>query len=288
MSALLFDEGQVVSAQSVIIPRYYQEEDRDSTLDHLDRGITRLLTVLPTGQGKTSVMAWQMEAIFRAYGYDKFLVIVHREELIQQIKERCAQLIPQFRVTQHGGGRKGDLTANICVASVQSVHRADNHFLEKFAPQVVVTDEAHRAAARTYQEVYMRSGVYEGTAISLGYTATAHRLDNKALFGHGATSFQAVSYTMSLRRAIEEGWLMDIIPFRRVSGVDLSKVKRKGGEYDERALAEVVNTYGRNILAFQTWKEKAGNKRTLVFCVDVAHAFAVAEVFEAGGYHPAK
>lgn len=269
-----------------VIPRYYQEEAVEATIDHLDRGVTRLLTVMSCGMGKTSVKCWQMEALHQKYGYDRFLCMVHREELIEQIEGRVSQLLPDFTVTRHGAGRKGDLGANVCVASVQAVSRSQSRFIERFGARVILTDEAHRAVARTYQEVYMRSGVYDGEAISLGVTATAHRLDKRSIFGAEATPYQAVSYSMPLRRAVSEGWLVDIVPFRQLSQVDLTKVKRKGGEYDDEALAKAVNNHGRNILAFKTWQAKAADKQTIVFCVNVAHAFAVADVFSAAGIKP--
>jgi superfamily II DNA or RNA helicase len=261
-------------------PRYYQQEAIDADDKSRKQGFQRRLIVLATGLGKTNVMAWQMQ---RHKHDGKMLAIVHRDELIQQIKSRVQSIAPEVKVTQHGAGERCDFGADLCVASVQSVGRADSNIVERFAPSVVWTDEAHRSAARSYQEVYLKAGCLDGSTQSIGVTATPHRMDNRALFGHDQTPYQVVSYSKTLADAIKEGWLCDIAGYRRKSSVDLRKVRTLMGDYDISQLSEAINVNMRNILAYDTWADVANGKQTIVFCCDIKHAMAVTECFQLKG-----
>jgi superfamily II DNA or RNA helicase len=262
-------------------PRYYQAEAIQSTEQKFfDEKFQRSLVVLPTGMGKTNVMVWQAA---RMADRGKQLVTVHREELIEQIIQRFHLLAPSLHVTQEGAGKRGDLGADITVSSIQTVSRDDSKYIERYQPSHIITDEAHRGAARTYMQLYDRAGCFHGDCLSTGYTATPHRRDKRAVWGHEQAPFQVVAYSKTLRDAIAEGWACDIIGYRQASNVDLAKVKSKMGDYDQAQLEKAVNVQVRNQLAYDTWKSVASSRSTIIFCVTVDHAMTIAEIFQSKG-----
>ena len=86
-------------------------------------------------------------------------------------------------------------------------------------------------------------------------------------------------FRFGLRDAVREGWLVDLKGYRVATDVDLSSIKSLGGDYNQGQLARAVNTQERNYTAYRHWHEVAGDRRTIVFCVDVQHAKDVAELF---------
>lgn len=70
------------------------------------------------------------------------------------------------------------------------------------------------------------------------------------------------------------------------SGVDLSKVKSRGGDFQTKELAEAVNKDETNTVTVRAWLEKAGTtarKSTLVFCVDLNHVTSLTAAFRQHG-----
>jgi len=133
---------------------------RDYQIDALDkieaakqRGIRRQLIHLPTGAGKTILFA---EAIRREGG--RALVLAHRDELISQAVDKLRMVMPDADI----GVVKAELDqvgAMIVVASIQTLARPRR--LERLGRDfnIVVIDEAHHAAAATYQAVLAYLGV---------------------------------------------------------------------------------------------------------------------------------
>lgn len=117
----------------------------------------RVLAVGPTACGKTVIAAAIITTFFLK---GRVLWVAHRRELIQQaIRELIAAGVP-----------KKDIGTRVIVTSVQSLARRD-------VPEVdlIVIDEAHRSAAKTYRRLI------ETGAPVLGLTATPWRLDGQPL-----------------------------------------------------------------------------------------------------------
>jgi len=128
-----------------------------ATLDKIEaakaRGIRRQLIHLPTGAGKTILFA---EAIRREGG--RALVLAHRDELISQAVDKLRMVMPGADI----GVVKAEcneVAATIVVASVQTLSRANRLAQLGRDFNIVVIDEAHHAAAATYQAVLAYLGV---------------------------------------------------------------------------------------------------------------------------------
>lgn len=276
----LFDGGDlVVPGQAApIVLRDYQVQAKAAVLGAKDRGLQRIMLVLPTGCGKTTVFAALIEEFDRTYDTPS-LVVAHRQELLDQARDRIEMMAPHLSVGVEGGGREANGNCRVVVAGVASIGRTNTNRLGWFHPGFLIMDEGHHAAADTWQNVMRRFGSYSGTCFTLAVTATDHRMDNRPLHGSDEAIFEDVVFRYPLRDAVRDGWLVDLRGFRVATGLDLAGVKTQLGDYNQSQLARAVNTEARNHLAVQHWSEIASDRQTIVFCVDIEHANSVAEMF---------
>jgi ATP-dependent helicase IRC3 len=275
----------MVSAEPTIQLRPYQQECLEAIEHGRKTGVRSGLIVLPTGCGKTTVFA---ELISRMSGEPDFeaLILAHREELLSQGANRIAEQNPSLIISTEAGSSRAVHGADVVVAGVQTIGRPNTDRLSWLRPQLIVTDEAHHAAADTYVTVYRRFGVWEPdvNVFHLGVTATPHRLDNKPLHGSEQAIFDEVLFKYTLRDAIRDKWLCDLRGYRTMAeGLDLSGVKKTAGDYNQGQLQEKMNTDPVNEHAFKSWADVARDRQTIVFCTGVQHARDMAEVFRSRG-----
>jgi superfamily II DNA or RNA helicase len=276
----LFDGDDLVVPGQVpaIVLRDYQEKAKAAVLAAKDRGLHRVMVVLPTGCGKTTVFASLIDEFDRQYS-ETSLVVAHRHELLQQAAGRVNLVSPRLQVGIEGGDRTAPFESRVVVAGVQTIGRPGSKRLEWFQPGLLIMDEGHHAPADTWQNVMRRFGSYEGVCFTLAVTATDHRMDNKPLHGSEEAIFEDVVFRYALRQAVADGWLVDLRGYRVATGVDISGVRTQLGDYNLSQLARAVNTEERNNTAYMHWAEIARDRQTIIFCVDVQHAKDVAQLF---------
>ena len=272
------DDAVVKGQAAPVILREYQNRAKAAVLAARDRGLHRVMVVMPTGTGKTTLFAALVDEFDATYG-ENSLVVAHRHELLEQASARIAQRAPRLNIGIEGGEREAPPESQVVVAGVQTIGKPGTKRLSWFHPGLMIMDEGHHAPADTWQNVMRRFGSYEGLCFTLAVTATDHRMDNKPLHGTEQSIFEDVVFRYPLRQAVQDGWLVDIRGFRVATGVDLSNVKSTAGDYNIGQLARAVNTEARNYTAFRHWSEIARDRRTIVFCVDIQHAKDVAELF---------
>lgn len=271
------------AAAGAITLRPYQVGAAEAVLKAWADGQQRVLIVLPTGTGKTTVFAHLIGERDRQ-GYPGSMMIAHREELLEQGASRIESQNPHLWVDIEAGGRKAAREADVVVAGVATVGRVGSSRLEWFRPNTIICDEAHHAAADSYTTAFQRFGAYGGSAKLLGVTATPQRLDNRPLHGEDVAVFEDLVYSYGLLDAIRDGWLVDLRGYRVETGVSLAGVKKIAGDYNQHQLADTVNKAERTDLAYKMWADVARDRRTIVFCASVQHASDVADFWRGQGF----
>ena len=145
----------------------------------------RVLFVLPTGGGKTSIFT----EIARMSD-KRILIIAHRKELVQQISDRLS--------VEHGlvvSGEVADYSKRILVGTVQTVVKRLDHI----NVDLIIVDEAHHAVAGSWQKIIDALP----KAYVLGVTATPCRLDGKGL----AHAFDTIVEGAKISDLINQGYL---------------------------------------------------------------------------------
>lgn len=247
--------------------RPYQAEAVDAILEARRAGVRRMLVCLPTGAGKTVIFA-RLARLARR----QVLVLAHREELLQQAREKIQSALGDEQVVAlERGDERGGRGAKVLVASIRSL--GETRLAEIVAQRdvgLVVYDECHHAAAEDNLRVLRQLGVFDrgfdGTL--LGFTATTARGDGQGL----DQVFERIVYTKSLPDLIDAGYLAALRGFRVSTRADLTRLSAGGLDFREDELAEAVDIEERNALVARSIQELARDRRTIAFCVTVNHA----------------
>ncbi|MBI5494882.1 MAG: DEAD/DEAH box helicase [Deltaproteobacteria bacterium] len=261
--------------------RPYQKECLTALYRAWRDGRRRVLVSLPTGTGKTVIFAC-FPSFFRMK--KRMLVLAHREELLEQALEKFRALAPELKVGVEQSTRSAAPDCNVVLASVGTLGRDGSRRLAALNPEdfyLIVVDEAHHAVAPTYRRILQHLKVFEPESkrLLVGFTATPRRGDGQGL----GEVFEQISYTRGIEEMIRAGFLCGIAGWRVRTGVELGKVRVVRGDFAEGQLARAVNTPARNEMVLRAWRKIAGNRRTLVFCVDVQHAQDLAARFTDNG-----
>jgi superfamily II DNA or RNA helicase len=226
--------------------------------------------------GKTIVFAHFPE-VFQ----QKMLVIAHREELLNQARDKILQANPNLWVEIEQADRKASPMCDVVIASVATIGRAGSERLKKFDPDdfpIIVVDEAHHIVASSYMNVLEYFGVFNGSdKLLVGWTATPNRGDNVAL----NRVFQKIVYQKNLREMIEAGWLSPIRAYRVETESDLSNVHVRQGDFVSGELSFYLDENERNRLVVSSYLAYARGRKALVYAIDVEHAHHLAECFTA-------
>lgn len=236
--------------------RDYQQNILDRMYQSFLAGHRRPLVQSSCGSGKTVIFT-KLAELTQAKG-NSVIVLVHRRELLKQT-------IDTFSFA-------GVDLDRISVHMAQTYSR---HLSEHSKPDLIITDEAHMAAAKTWRRIYE----HWPDAYMVGFSASPCRLDGKPL----GNIFDDLIVGIDTAELIERGWLSSYRLFS-VASADLKNIKQKGRDFDmedaERALMKRA-VYG-NVIAHH--QKLAKDLRTVIYCTTVEHSKKTAEAFREAGY----
>jgi len=291
----------VVPSPDPFRPYEHQQAAWDAMDRHYTEGGKQAgVLVVPTGGGKTAIAArWLLERHVRRGA--RVLWLTHRRGLLVQAFDafrRAAHLAtPRERlrlVAVSGKDRPWSGVSpdhDVVFSTIQSAApEARQSFLELMAHQspkglFVVVDEAHHAAATSYQRVL---GLLQNfTCPVLGLTATPVRMDpgdDRRLW----KVFREIVFQIPKRVLIESGILSSPaietvqtnVEFEReFTAADYEHLSRYG-ELAPQVLGRIANHSGRNHLIAEHYARHAERYgKTIVFAVDTLHARTLVHEF---------
>lgn len=252
--------------------RHYQESAIQAALKWLYvDGHPSGIIQLATGLGKTAMAGELIRRCMQQGHVSRALFLAHRDELITQAID-CFEDSGLAPGREQGSSRADSLfAANVVVATVQTLrNRMEQWPKDEF--QLIITDEMHRSAGRSYQMIYD----WYSHAKLIGITATIDRADKKGLDRH-----TEVIYRYSLMDAIRDPLGPFLAPVRlcRIDlGADLRKVSTIGkrGDFDQGELGRAIEPYVEKFA--NSIADEIGDRKSIVFmpCVNSAMAMASA------------
>lgn len=231
----------------------------------------RVMAQLPTGGGKTVCFVNIMKHfVERGEGV---LLLVHRKELITQAASKVSKSDMNYGVIM--AGYDTFYSSLVQLASVQTLIRRDIPASVMRRTKLIITDECHHATANSYTQIYKD---FEH-CYNLGFTATPIRTN-----GQGFDDvYDYMVKGPSVAELIDGGYLVAPKIFASPLRTDLSKIKKTAGDYNEKALAEVMdnNTLVGGLV--NEYQRRANGRRCVTFAVNVEHSkHIVAEYRNAG------
>lgn len=266
--------------------RPYQRAAIDSLLDYWQAGKGNGLLVLPTGAGKSLVLAALSQELLRDYPTLRIGIVTHVRELISQNYQELLRLWPQAPagIYSAGIGRR-DTRAQILFCGIQSVW---NKVEQVGGFDILLVDEAHLIPANT-QTTYGRfiAKLKDETPDLrvVGLTATPFRMDSGRLDRGQGRIFDDVVYEANVADLIEQGYLCPLISKATAQQLDVSSVPKRGGEYIAGALEVAVDKdWITRAAVDEMARFGADRKAWLAFCAGVKHAGNVCEAVRAAGF----
>ena len=256
----------------------YQAEMKER-IDTAFRSYQSVMVQMPTGTGKTVLLA---EVVKREKGKVKnpcVWIVVHRRELVEQIKETLDTMLSSPSSTPDTTSSLLSDNSRIKVMSIQWLSR---HYQEmEEIPSLIVIDEAHHAVAKTYKEVMDAFS----EAKKLGLTATPCRMTRRGF----TDLFDVLLQSWSAKKFIADGWLSlyDYMSIREDSEdwrmVNSLKKRGADGDFSLREMNEKLNVQPSIKRLCDTILRYAPNKKGITYAIDIAHAEHIAEAYRQHG-----
>lgn len=261
--------------------RDYQQEAVDKTIKFFQRKRDPALIVLPTGAGKSLVIA-ELARIARG----RVLVLAHVKELVEQNYEKYTSYGLTAGIFSASLGKK-ETEQKAIFGSIQSVARADSSFFKDFS--LVIIDECHRIAEEggtQYQDVLGKLKEQNPTICILGLTATPYRLGLGWIYEYSHTGelkseesrfFKHCVYELPLSYMIKNKYLTRPVKIDiPVTCYDFSELTEKNRMYTTSEVEELLKNQKRltplivkNIIDIT---EKFNRRGVMIFTVSVRHA----------------
>lgn len=236
------------------------------------------LGVAPTGAGKTIMLsAVTGESIKDSDA--KVCILAHRDELTAQNRAKFERVVPNVGTSVVDAYEKS-WGGQVTFAMVPTLARSSN--LDGMPRlDLLVIDEAHHAVAASYRRIIDRVRDANPDARVFGVTATPNRGDRKGL----REVFDNVADQISLGELIASGHLVPPRTFVIDVGVqdELKSVRRTSSDFDMSEVANIMDRAPVTEEVIRHWKEKAGDRQTVIFCSTVEHAAHVRDAFQAAG-----
>jgi superfamily II DNA or RNA helicase len=219
--------------------------------------------IAPTGAGKTVILS----AV--AGNYARPLILQHRTELVDQNRRTFSLVNPKTKTDLYTADRK-NFSSGATFAMAQTLARESNLADIPSGMDLLVVDEAHHAAAKSYRNIVDAFLEANPDAHIFGVTATPNRADKKAL----VEIFSCVSDQIELHELVAGGFLVKPRCFALDLGVkeELSGVTKTASEFDMGEVSEIMDKRPLNDKIVEKWRELAGERQTVVFCSTIEHS----------------
>lgn len=238
--------------------------------------------ILPTGCGKTRVASEVIKRFTDQFPNKRCLFLAHREELIFQAK-RQIHLATGIECEIEMGNIKASESLfspfKVLISTIQTqCAGSGGGRMKKFKPDefgVVIIDEFHHATASTYRKVLDYYKQNPDIKI-LGLTATPDRADGIAL----GSVCEHVSYKYEIHQAIEDGWLVPIVPqVKHLVDLDFSHIRTTAGDLNGADLAAVMEDEKNTQALCDETVRVIGTKKAIVFMASVRHSEMCCNIF---------
>jgi DNA repair protein RadD len=264
--------------------RDYQQRAIDHLYDWFLANDGDPCLVLPTGAGKSHVIAALCKDALQSWPSTRVMMLTHVKELIEQNAEKMLQHWPNAPLGIYSASvGKRQLGEPITFAGIMSVRRRASQIGHI---DLVIVDEAHlinHKDSGAYRELIRALRDINPSMRVIGLTATPYRL------GHGYITdkpalFDALIEPVTIEELVLGGYLAPLRSKVTKTKLDTSGVHTRGGEFIESELQAAVNVKMTNEAVVDEVMSRAGARRAwLFFCSGVEHAENIAQILRDRG-----
>jgi len=257
-------------------PRPYQSEAINSIFSYFTTNQGNPIVALPTGTGKSIVIAEFLRQVYQYYPGQRIMMLTHVKELIQQNYEKLRAVWPLAPAGIYSAGlSRRDTHKPITFAGIGSVYKRAAEFGRQ---DLVIVDECHLiphsgdGQYRTMIGALLEANPHLKV---IGLTATPYRLGGGLLTDGGL--FNHVCYDGTgmepFNEFFKEGYLLPPVPRKTTTELDSSSVRIQGGDFVQKDLQAAVDREEITRAAIDEVTRLASDRQSwLVFASGIEHA----------------
>ena len=235
--------------------RGYQQDLKQEVRQSYIEGFKAPCIVLGCGGGKSVIIAdIAKDATLKG---NRVLVLIHRQELKEQIEETFTKW--------------GVVMDKCLVGMVQTICRKLDRI---HRPSLIITDENHHAVAKSYRKIYD----YFSEAKILGVTATPQLLNGGGL---GEVNDKLII-------GVKTKWLIDNnylaqYEYYAPPTVSTEGIRTVAGDFNKKEVAERMNKPKIHGDAIAYYKKLCDGEKAVCYCPNIEHSKNMADMFNLSG-----
>lgn len=265
--------------------RDYQEEAVSRTFNWLMATSCNPMVVVPTGGGKSLIIAELMRRLRLQQPSSRIILATHVRELIEQ---NYAEIKAQWPDAPLGicsaGMGETNVKAEITLGTVQTLYTRAWAFPKT---SYIFIDEAQMISRRKrsrYQKLFATINERVGRRVPLvGLTATPYRMDSGFLHHGEGAMFDVISANVPLSRLIPH-YLCALDNQRGSVEIDTTHMRTVGDDFDVASMEAEVMRQGMTSHALDEIIIRGAERRSwLLFAVSIRHAQMITDYLNARG-----
>jgi DNA repair protein RadD len=260
--------------------RPYQSEAIAAVYEHLRTRDDNPCVVIPTGGGKTPVIATICRDAVNLWN-GRVVILAHVKELLEQAADKLRYIAPDVPVGIYSAGlKRKDLGYAVTIAGIQSIYQ---RACELGPADLLIVDEAHLIPPDG--EGMYRQFIADAKAVNpqvriVGLTATPYRMKSGSICGT-QNILNHVCYEVGVRELIVQGFLSPLRTKAGLQRVDTSELHVRAGEF---VAGEVEDLMDKDALVEGACAEivehTRDRKAVLIFSSGVRHGQHIVEVLK--------
>ena len=299
------------------------QEDMKERIEKALRLHRSVMAQMPTGTGKTVLLASVVESFLREHSNCNVWIVAHRRELVSQIKDTLNKFLLNFSFSNHpvplskegststpspSSSEGGDVTALRCSEPLRSkvggASKPSPDCLSAGAFNVPIKAVSIQWLAKHYDEIEEEPGMivideahhalaktYKEmwerfpNAKFLGLTATPCRLNGKGF----TDLFDVLVQSWSVPEFISKGRLAtyDFVSIKS-DGVTqrlIDSLQKRGadGDYQNKEMDMLLNKKPSIERLYRSFEEFGKDRKGIVYAINISHANAIAEFYREHG-----
>jgi len=249
--------------------RYYQQDALEAIWQNLDK---KPLISVPTGGGKSLIIAELVRRIHYKYTHINICMIVPRAELVNQNYDELVEQAPDIDVGIYCAGLNSKEQKTITIGTIQSLHRMKRREINF---NVFIVDEAHLIPKSDSGMFHRFFANYENHVI-VGLTATPYRTGSGLLYEGEGRLFEMLAYRTDIKKLIGDGYLSPLVSMDGDDVANTSNLKLRAGEFISSEVEAIFHTNNITSNAVKHMLSKTKTRRSvLVFANSVKHAMEI-------------
>jgi DNA repair protein RadD len=235
---------------------------------------------LPGGSGKSVVIASVVKDAMQNWPETRVLMLVGVKELIQQNYNKLRELWRNAPVGIYSASlRQKCLTEPITYGGIQSLAKRAKDIGHI---DLCIIDEVHAVSNEetgNYRKLLAELLEINPSMRIIGYTASPYRLGQGMITEGDNAIFTEIIEPVTIEELVHEGYLCKLRSKHTALTLDVTGVKKAGGEYIASQLEAAVDTSANNVAVVSEIIARGHDCRSwLVFCTGINHAAHITEL----------